>query len=245
MDGVGSIGRRQHDDGRVRVVSFEFVEQVAQAPDDALFLRAAAALLPVAARGHGVHLVEEDERGRVRSRGVKRFPQIRLGLARLFGQNLRAVDEEEVGARFSRDGPSEARLAAAGRAVEQNAARRRDAHGLEELRPLERRLDELAHRRDGFVDAAEVVVAHVVLLLGSEPPLVVDEHLAAPLGHDAAVRVRRRRRRVDVDDAELDDLAVAVERAVQPVARDERHVASVQTRREAAFEELVRRRVSF
>jgi hypothetical protein len=158
-----------------------------------------------------------------------------LGLADVLVEQLRALDVEEVagvlflaatlgdllgqrvGHRLGDHG-----LAAAGRAVEQDALRRAQLVLPEEVGVQERQLDRVADRLDLGMEAADVLVSDVGHLLQHE---LLDLALGDPL-----VRVRRAgldhqrvacaERRADERLREVDDpLLVGVGHHQRPVAR--------------------------
>merc|ERR1719440_2620001 len=207
VDRVGAVGRGDDDDVRARL---EAVHQREQLRDDAAL---DLALRLLALGGDAVDLVDEDDRGRVLLRLLEGLAQVGLGLAGQLRHDLGPVDQEEEGARLVGDGARDERLAAAGRAKHEDAARRLDANALEELRVAQRQLDELADVLQLLAHAADVVVPHVVLALLvlslDGLALAVDHRV----GRDNAVLVR-----IGLDDLELDGAhaAAAEEEVVLP-----------------------------
>ena len=101
IQGVGQVGGRQHDD----VLPLrEAVHQRQQLRHDALFH---VADHPLAPRGDGVDLVEEDDARRLAGRLVENLPQVGFALAVELVDDLRAVDREEVGLGFVGHGAGE------------------------------------------------------------------------------------------------------------------------------------------
>src|SRR3990172_6558880 len=190
-----------------------------------------------------VHLVEEHDDRHVLG-GLflglhEDLADLALGLADVLVQQLRALDVEEealdlLAARLRdllgevvRDGLGDHRLAAAGRAVEQHALRRRELVLPVVLGVEVRQLDGVLDRLDLLAEAADIVVADVRHLLERE---VLDLALGQLLEQVARLRVHQdvvaglqaqRPERVG-DDADLllvgaqrDDRALLVELLLQ------------------------------
>ena len=199
VDAVRPVGGGHDDDVRALL---EAVHEREELRDDAS-LDLAVRLLALGR--NGVQLVDEYDRGRVLLGRLERLAQVGLGLARQLAHDLRAVDEEEEGARLVGDGARYQRLARARRSEEQDAARRLHADRLEELRMTQRQLDHLLDLGELFAHAADVVVADLV----ERALLVLALHRLAiapydRVGHDHAVR-----RRLALDHLELDGAHVA------------------------------------
>mmetsp|Transcript_22949 Transcript_22949/g.54586 ORF Transcript_22949/g.54586 Transcript_22949/m.54586 type:complete len:636 (-) Transcript_22949:718-2625(-) len=128
VDNGRPVGRRHHHDARLRA---EAVHEREQLRDDAAL---DLALRLLALGRDRVDLVDEDDGGRVLLGLLEGLAQVRLRLAGELGHDLRPVDQEEEGARLVGHGARDERLARAGRAEEQDAARRLDADRLEQLR---------------------------------------------------------------------------------------------------------------
>ena len=124
---VRQVGRRQHDHVLAPV---EPVHQGQQLGDDPLL---DVADDPLAVRGDGVDLVEEDDAGRLPRRLLEDLAEMGLALAVELVDDLRAVDREELGVGLVGHGAGDQRLAAAGRPVQQHALGRVDAQPLEDL----------------------------------------------------------------------------------------------------------------
>ena len=108
---VGEVGRRQHD----HVLPLgQPVHQGQQLGHHALLH---VAHDPLAPRGDGVDLVEEDDARGAAGRLVEDLAQVGLALAVELVDDLRPVDGEEVGLGLVGHGPGDERLAAAGRPV--------------------------------------------------------------------------------------------------------------------------------
>src|ERR1041385_8031072 len=138
VDDVGPVGGGDDDDA---LEAFHAVDRGQQLVDDAL--RDVAALVGAAAGGDAVDLVEEDDAGRALLGLLEDLAHGLLGLADPLRQDLGALDGEEVGAGLVGDGLGQQRLAGARGPVQEDAARRLDAHALEGHRVLQRPLDGL------------------------------------------------------------------------------------------------------
>ena len=150
-------------------------------------------------RRDGIDLVYENDRRGILLRLLEGLAQIRLRLTSKLGHDLGAVDQEEKRASFVGDSSRQQRLAATGRAVHQDAARRLDTDGLEQGRVAQGQLNQLANLRELLAAAADVVVADVVHLLFI---LAVDGVALAV--NDGVWRDDAARLRVGLDHLELD-----------------------------------------
>ena len=140
VERIGQVGGRDHD----HVLPLgQSVHQGQQLGHDALLH---VAHHPLAPRGDGVDLVEEDDAGGLARGLVEDLPQVGFALAVELVDDFRAVDGEEVGLGFVGHGPGNQRLAAAGRPVQQHALGRVDAQPLEQFRVAQRQLDDLPTR---------------------------------------------------------------------------------------------------
>jgi len=182
----------------------------------------------------GVDLVDEDDRGGLLDGPLEGLPELLLAFALVLGDDLRAVDDLEVGVDLVGDGLGDEGLARARRAVQQDAGGRLDTELPEQLRLRERQLYHLADLLEFLVEAADVlvggvggrlrrrlVVAGVALRLGCG--LSVGD-LAQPDGRpagdaDGAVGRRLGDRGPDVEPFEADLLA-GLQRPVPEVRGD-------------------------
>mmetsp|Transcript_30993 Transcript_30993/g.70889 ORF Transcript_30993/g.70889 Transcript_30993/m.70889 type:complete len:551 (+) Transcript_30993:1082-2734(+) len=113
----------------------------------------------------GIDLVDEDDGSPV-IRGValgvfEGASEVGLGLAGAFGDDLRSVDDEEVGAGLGGDGTGQGGLSAAGGAGEEDSPGRADAELVPELRVAEGELDQFADGGEVLGGAADGVVTGV------------------------------------------------------------------------------------
>ena len=123
-----------------------------------------------------VHLVEEDDHREallgLLLGALEDQSDLALGLADVLVEQLGTLDVQEVRVRVGPAGPlgdllgqrvgdrlGDQRLAASGRAVQQNALRRRELVLLEDLRVEERQLDGVLDVLDLRTEAADVLVA--------------------------------------------------------------------------------------
>ena len=134
---------------------------------------------------HGVELVDEDDRGRMVAGLVEHAAQVGLGLARIGADHVRAVDVIEARVDLVGDRAGEMRFAGAGRAVEDDAARRIDAEVAIDVRVRERELHQLADQLDLLAQAADVLEGDVEGAVGQMAVVIVEDDLGAS---------RRRRR---------------------------------------------------
>ena len=153
-----------------------------------------------------VHLVEEHDDGQALLAALlgpdEDLADLPLGLAHVLVQELGALDVEEVAARVVatralghllgqrlRDRLGDQRLAAPGRAVEQDALGRLELVLVEQLGVQERQLDRVADQVDLALEPADVLVADVGDLLEDE---FLDLLARQLLGHDDRSRVEQR-----------------------------------------------------
>ena len=170
---------------------------------------------PIALRGDGVDLVEEDDARRLAGRLVEKFPQVGFALAVELMDDFRAVDGEEVGLGFVGHGPGDQRLAAAGRPQQQHALGRFDAQPLEQFRVSQRQLDDLAHPIELPPQAADVFIGD-----GRRRRRRARLALAAPpIFNSVSEAMTTRPLRVRALDQEI-GIAVAEQRGPNAVAGD-------------------------
>eukprot|EP00968_Pinguiococcus_pyrenoidosus_P022664 scaffold3330_cov398-Pinguiococcus_pyrenoidosus.AAC.3 len=156
LDHVRAVGGRDHDHV---AAGLDAVHERQELRHDAL-LHLPAGLVPLGR--DRVDLVDEDD-GRALLLGIlEGLAQPRLRLAGQLGHDLRAVDGEDERVGLGRHRPGEHGLAGSRRAVEQHAAGRWHSDGAEDLRVLQRQLDELADGSQLLLQAANVVVADLV-----------------------------------------------------------------------------------
>jgi hypothetical protein len=164
VEGFGAVGRRDHHQILARLDPVHQRQQLGDQPFLGLALHLAAL------GGDRVDLVDEDDRGRLRRGLLEQFAQplftFAIGGAHDFGSG----DMEEMRVAFIGDRAGEARLAGAGRPMQQHALGRIDSEPLEDFRMPERQLDHLAKRIDGLAHAAKVVIGDVGALLAVALP---------------------------------------------------------------------------
>mmetsp|Transcript_10758 Transcript_10758/g.33951 ORF Transcript_10758/g.33951 Transcript_10758/m.33951 type:complete len:292 (+) Transcript_10758:2279-3154(+) len=182
------IGGENHLHVAPRVESVELVEQLEHRALD-LALAPRRRVIPLGA--DRVDLVNEDDGGSVLVGHAEELAHELGAIAEVLLNELRADHAQKGGRRVVGHCLCKQRLARAGRAVEEDAARRVDANLPVELKVRERELDGLAHLLLLDVGAADIVVAHVRRL----------------------VRRHHRDRRVGLGREHVDDrIGVAVER---------------------------------
>ena len=106
---------------------------------------------------HGVELVDEDDRRRVMAGLVEHAAQVGFGLAGIGADHVGAVDVVEARVDLVGDRARQMRFAGAGRAIEDEPARRIDAEMAVDLRVRERKLHQFADQLDLLVQAADVL----------------------------------------------------------------------------------------
>ncbi len=154
IDGVGTVGRADHDD---LTPLRNAVEHGQKLGNDAAF-HLAVHVFPF--RGDGIELVDEDDRRSILFGFFEDFAQFLFGLAVVFGDDLRAGDRDEVGAAFICHGFGDQGLAGPRRSVEENALWRLDPQRLEEFGMAERQFDHFADAAQLALKAADVFVGY-------------------------------------------------------------------------------------
>ena len=143
VERLGPVGGGDDDQILARLEAVEQGQQLRDQP----FLGLAGDL---AALGRDrIDLVDEDDRRRPLRRLLEELAQPLFALAISGAHDFGAGDMEEIGVALVGDRAREPRLAGAGRAVEEDAARRIDAEPLENLGIAQRQLDHLAELVDG------------------------------------------------------------------------------------------------
>ena len=169
VEHVGAVRRGDDDHVGVRVEAVHLDEDLVQGLL-ALVVRAAEARAALAT--DRVDLVDEDDAGRVALGLLEEVAHAGRTDADEHLDELRAGDAEERHASLTGHGPREQRLAGAGRADQQHAARDAGAERRELLRVLQE-LDDLGQLLLRLVDARHVGEGH--------DGLVADEHARAAL----------------------------------------------------------------
>ena len=146
------VRRAEHE--HAVVVGLRAVELRQQLVDDVAARRVAQVAALLAER---VELVQEEHARRGAARRLERVVQAALGLAEPHVEHVVEAEREEARAELARDGAREERLAAAGRAVHQQAAAERLAVVRPQLRVAQRREERGVQARLDLLQAADVV----------------------------------------------------------------------------------------
>ena len=120
-------------------------------------LRPAVVAQVAALLAERVELVEEEHARRGAARRLERVVELALGLAEPHVEHVAEAEREEARAQLARDRAGEERLAAAGRAVEQQAAAQRLAVVGAQLGVAQRRQERGVQARLDLLEAADVV----------------------------------------------------------------------------------------
>ena len=164
IEHVGTVRRRDDDDA---LVGFEAVHLDEQLVERLLALVVAAAETGAAMTADGVDFVDEDDARRVLLRLLEHVAHAAGADADEHFDEVGARDREERHVGFARDGARDQRLAGAGRADQQAAARNAAAEALELLR-VAQELDDLLEIGLGLVDARDVLERHAAVPLGQK-----------------------------------------------------------------------------
>ncbi len=179
IEHVGPVGRGDDDHA---LVAFEAVHLDEQLVQGLLALVVTAAEARAAMPADRIDLVDEDDAGSVLLRLVEHVAHARGADADEHLDEIGAGDREERNLGLACDRLREQRLAGAGRADHQHAARDLAAELLELGRVLEE-VDDLADLFLGFVDARDVGERDGDLVLVQQPrPALAERHRAAPAG---------------------------------------------------------------
>ena len=164
VEHVGPVGRGDEDDALVRLEAVHLDEQLVQR---LLALVIAAAEAGAAMAADRVDLVDEDDAGRVLLRLLEHVADAARADADEHLDEVGAGDGEERHVGLAGDGAGEQRLAGAGRADQQHAARDAAAEALELLR-VAQELDDLLEVFLGLVDAGDVLEGDAAMGLGQQ-----------------------------------------------------------------------------
>ncbi len=178
VEDVGSVGRGDDDDVRVRVEAVHLDEDLVEG---LLALVVAATEAGAALATDRVDLVDEDDARRVALGLVEQVADARCADADEHLDELGARDREERHAGLTRDCAGHERLAGAGRSDEKHASRDPRAQRVELLGVLQE-LDDLLELRLGLVDAGHVVER--------DDRLVAEEHPGPALAERERLVIR-------------------------------------------------------
>ena len=182
VDGVDAIGGADHDHG---IDALEAVHEREQLRHRAgVGMRAGLAALG----RHRVKLVDEDDRGRMVAGFVEHAAQIGFGLARIGADHVGTVDVIETRIDLVGDRAGQMRLAGAGRAVKDDAARRIDTEMAIDVWIFERELDEFANELDLLAQAADVLEGNVEGALRQVRVVIVEHDLGRFIDDARAIR---------------------------------------------------------
>ena len=164
VEHVGPVGGGDEDDALVRLEAVHLDQQLVQR---LLALVIAAAEAGAAMAADRVDLVDEDDAGRVLLRLLEHVAHARRADADEHLDEVGAGDGEERHVGLAGDGARQKRLAGAGRADQQHAARDAPAQPLELLR-VAQELDDLLEVFLGLVDAGDVLEGDAAVRLGEQ-----------------------------------------------------------------------------
>ena len=177
IEHVGPVGGGDQDDAFVGLEAVHLDEQLVQR---LLALVVAAAEAGAAMAADGVDLVDEDDAGRVLLGLLEHVAHARGADADEHLDEVGAGNGEERHVGFARDRARDQRLAGAGRADQQHAARDAPAEPLEFAR-IAQEFDDLLQVLLGLVDAGDVLEGDAAMRLGEKlgAALAEAERLAA------------------------------------------------------------------
>ena len=205
VEHVGPVGGRDQDDAFIGLEAVHLDQQLVQR---LLALVVAAAEAGAAMAADSVDFVDEDDAGRVLLGLVEHVAHAAGADADEHFDEVRTGNGEERHVGFTRDRAGKQRLAGAGRADEQHAARDLAAQPLELLR-VAQELDDLLEVFLGFVDAGDVVEGDAAMRLGQKLGLGLAEahgpagaglHLAHEENPDAEDEDHRQPRQQNAED---------------------------------------------
>ena len=176
VEHVGTVGRGDEDDAFIGLEAVHLDQQLVQR---LLALVIAAAEAGAAMAADRVDFVDEDDAGRVLLGLLEHVAHAAGADADEHLDEVRTGDGEERHVGLAGDGAREQRLAGAGRADEQHAARNLAAEALELLR-IAQELDDFLEVFLGLVDAGDVLEGDAAMRLGQQLGLrLAEAHRAA------------------------------------------------------------------
>ncbi len=206
VEDVRAVGRRDHDDVRVRVEAVHLHQHLVEG---LLALVVAAAHAGATVSTDGVDLIDEDDGRRVLLGLAEEVAHARGTDADEHLDEVGTGDRVEGGSGLAGDGAGEERLAGSGRAVQQHALRDAGSDGLELRGVLEELLD-LMELFDGLVGTGHVGE-------GDGGGLLVDElGLGLAELHDLAATALHRRQQPPEQQTQQHEGKEEREEAVEP-----------------------------
>ncbi len=164
IEHVGPVGGGDQDDAFIGLEAVHLDQQLIQS---LLALVVAAAEAGATVTSDGVDFVDEDDAGRVLLRLIEHVAHAGSADADEHLDEVRAGDGEERHIGLARDGAGEQRLAGAGRADQQRAARDTPAELLKLLR-IAQELDDLLQVFLGLIDSGNVIEGDAAVALGEQ-----------------------------------------------------------------------------
>mmetsp|Transcript_7662 Transcript_7662/g.16937 ORF Transcript_7662/g.16937 Transcript_7662/m.16937 type:complete len:557 (+) Transcript_7662:788-2458(+) len=158
VDNVGPVGGADDEDGLLGAHAIHLGEDLV---DDAVSRTAGVAARRAARARDRVELVEKEDARRRAARLVKQLAHVGLRLAEPHGEQLGALDRDEIGRALVGNRLGEKRLAAAGRAVKEHALGRAHAELFEFFGEVDRVLHDLLKLALDALEAADVVPRHI------------------------------------------------------------------------------------
>ena len=176
IEHVGPVGGGDQDDAFIGLEAVHLDQQLVQR---LLALVIAAAEAGAAMAADRVDFVDEDDAGRILLGLVEHVADTRCADADEHLDEVRTGDREERHVGLAGDGARQQRLAGAGRADQQHAARNLAAEPLELLR-IAQELDDFLEILLGLVDAGDVLEGDAAMRLGQKLGLrLAEAHGAA------------------------------------------------------------------
>ncbi len=164
IEHVGTVGGGDQDDAFVRLEAVHLDQQLVQR---LLALVVAAAEAGAAMAADRVDFVDEDDAGRVLLGLLEHVAHAAGADADEHFDEVGTGDREERHVGFAGDGARDQRLAGAGRADQQHAARNASAEPLE-FRRIAQEFDDLLQVLLGLVDAGDVLEGDAAMRLGQK-----------------------------------------------------------------------------
>ena len=179
IEHVGPVGRGNQDDA---FIGFKAVHLDQQLVQRLLALVIAAAETGAAMAADRVDFIDEDDAGRILLGLVEHVAHAAGADADEHFDEVRTGNREERHVGFARDRARQQRLAGAGRADQQHAARDLAAEALEFLR-VAQELDDLFEIFLGFIDAGDILEGDAPMRFGQKLGLrLAEPHGAARAG---------------------------------------------------------------
>ena len=189
VENIGAVGRRYDDH---LIIGIKAVHLDKNGVERLLaFIVAAADKSRAAFAADGVYFIEEDDAGRIFLCLLEQVSNARCAYADKHFDKVAARDAEKRHFGFARDGLCQKRLAAAGRADKQNAARDTAAEALEFL-GIFQKFDDFGDFILGLVNARDILEINIGMFFAVDRCLLLPKLVSMPPGPPRRFRRTRK-----------------------------------------------------